>query len=84
MTVQRYIDTRALEAATVARTKIEQHERTCDERMEQIVAGLAKLEMQLALVHGRITGNLKTWLSFSGSVIVILFAAVGTLVLRLI
>jgi hypothetical protein len=83
MMVQRHIDTRALETATVALTKIEQHERSCDERIEQIVAGLAKLETQLALVHGRITGDLKIWLSVSGSMIVVLLAAVGALTMRL-
>ena len=81
---QQQIDTRALEAATVALTKIEEHEKSCDERMEQIMAGLAKLETQIELVHGRITDNLKIWLAVAGSVIVILIAAVGTLMLRLV
>ena len=72
---QQAIDSRAIELATQAVTRIEMHERRCEERDRAIAHGLER-------IHARLDAMATRWLAGLGAIILVLLAAVGWLMQR--
>lgn len=58
MAGQEQIDTRALELATAALTRIDAHEKACDARMDEIRDGQHRIESSIAAAAGRVDGRI--------------------------
>lgn len=72
---QAAINTRALEMATQALTRIESHEQVCAERWKNVHSVLLGLK-------GSVDGLYSRWWIVSGSLIIVLIGIVGFLLAR--